>query len=174
VTALVAALTAPLAGQSRYFSTSDLQAAVDALDVVDLQGRRWTAADLRGRLVVLDFWASWCAPCLDQIPEFRRLREMHGSARFEVLAISVDSSSRRDLIAWLNRQGITWPQVHDGRAFNSPAVKRFGVRALPASLLVADGRIAAENLRGRQLAEAVRYLTSTSSFDAARVPIVIR
>jgi thiol-disulfide isomerase/thioredoxin len=170
-------ITAPVqtaAGQSRYFEHGDLQAVVDSLDVVDLQGRKWTASSLKGRVVLIDFWASWCAPCLSQIPELKQLRERYGADGFEVLAISLDSSPRRDMVAWLNRQGVAWPQVHDGRAFNSPAARRFGVRALPASLLVVDGRIAAESLQGKVLADAVRYLTSTSSLDAARVPIVIR
>ena len=163
----------PAAAQTPYFETRDLQAAVDTLNVVDLQGKRWRAADLRGRIVLIDFWATWCAPCLAQIPELKRLRTTYGE-RFEVLSISMDSRSRRDLVSWLNRLDVSWPQVHDGRAFSSPAVKSFGVAALPASLLVVDGKIAAANLRGKALEKAVDYLTSTSNFDAARVPIVIR
>jgi thiol-disulfide isomerase/thioredoxin len=147
-------LATPAPAQAPYFETRDLQRAVDALDVVDLKGTRWTAADLKARVVLIDFWATWCAPCLAQIPEFKRLRARFGE-RFEVLAISVDGRSRRDLVAWLNRQEVTWPQVHDGRAFSSPAARPFGVAALPASLLVVDGRIAATNLRGEQLSRAV-------------------
>jgi thiol-disulfide isomerase/thioredoxin len=161
------------AAQAPAFEKRELQASVDAIDVVDLDGRRWTAATLRGRIVLIDFWATWCAPCLSQIPEVKRLRARHGD-RFEVLAISLDTRTRRDLVSWLNRHDIRWPQVHDGRGFASPTARRFGVAALPASLLVVDGRIAAYNLRGRVLEDAVAYLTSTSSFDAARVPIVIR
>ncbi|HUE88728.1 MAG TPA: TlpA disulfide reductase family protein [Vicinamibacterales bacterium] len=146
---------APLAtAQAPYFETRDLQGAVDALNVVDLQDKRWTAADLKGRVVLIDFWATWCAPCLAQIPEFKRLRATYGE-QFEVLAISLDSRSRRDLVAWLNRQDVAWPQVHDGRAFSSPAARPFGVAALPASLLVVDGRIAAKNLRGEGLSRAI-------------------
>jgi thiol-disulfide isomerase/thioredoxin len=140
--------------QTPYFETRDLQRAVDGLHVVDLEGKRWTAADLEGRVVLIDFWATWCAPCLVQIPELKRLRARYGD-RFEVLAISLDSRSRRDLVAWLNRQDIVWPQVHDGRAFSSPAARPFGVAALPASLLVVDGRIVAANLRGERLAHAI-------------------
>ena len=172
--ALILLLAADLArAQAPYFRTPDLQAAVDALDVTDLQGKRWTAADLKARVVLIDFWATWCAPCLAQIPELKKLRATYGD-RFEVLAISVDSRSRRDLVAWLNRIGVSWPQVHDGRAFNSPAARPFGVAALPASVLVVDGKVAALNLRGKALEQALAYLTSTSNFDAARVPIVIR
>ena len=166
-------ITVPADAQTPYFAQGDLQSAVDTLDVVDLNGKRWTAADLRGRVVLIDFWATWCAPCLAQIPELKRLRATYGD-RFEVLSISMDSRHRRDLVAWLNRQEVSWPQVHDGRAFSSPAVRSFGVAALPASLLVMDGKIAAANLRGKALEKAVDYLTSTSNFDAARVPMVIR
>ena len=163
----------PVRAQAPYFEGADLQAAVDAIDMVDLTGKRWTAADLRGRVVLLDFWATWCAPCVTQMPEITRLRARFGQ-RFEVLAISLDSRSRRDLVSWLNRRGVDWPQVHDGRAFSSPSVRRFGVAALPASLLLRDGRIAAYNLRGAELEQAIAYLTSTRSFEAARVPIVMR
>jgi thiol-disulfide isomerase/thioredoxin len=159
--------------QAPFFEGQDLQAAVNQMEVTDLDGRRWTAADLKGRIVLIDFWATWCAPCLTQIPELKRMRAKFAD-RFEVLAISVDSRTRRDLIAWLNQREVDWPQVHDGRAFSSPVVRRFGVVALPASVLLVDGRIAAFNLRGRALEEAVAYLTSTSNFDAARVPIVMR
>jgi thiol-disulfide isomerase/thioredoxin len=151
----------PAVAQSRYFEQRDLQGAVDSLNVVDLEGRRWTAAELSNRVVLIEFWASWCAPCLAQFPDFKRLKEKHGQ-QFEILAISLNSSTRRDLVAWLNRQSVSWPQVHDGRAFNSPSVRPFGVKALPASLLVADGKIAAENLRGSELEKAVDYLLSTS------------
>jgi thioredoxin-like negative regulator of GroEL len=162
-----------LPSQAPYFDQRDLQAAANELSVVDLEGKRWTIADLRTRIVLIDFWATWCAPCLAEIPTLKRVRAAY-RGRFEVLSISLDRRNRRDMVAWLNRMGVAWPQVHDGRAFSSPTARAFGVSALPASLLLADGRIVAMNLRGQALERAVRHLTSTSNFDAARVPIVIR
>jgi thiol-disulfide isomerase/thioredoxin len=178
---LVTLTAAAAEGQSsRYFSFSadQLQRHVNTLDVVDMGGRRWTAADLRGRVVLLEFWATWCAPCLDQIPMLRGMRKTYGPERFEVIGLSLDSSSRRDFVAWINRQALPWPIVHDGRAFNGRVASAFGVQALPASLLLdADGRIAAQNLRGERLKRAVDALVqraSASNVDAARIPIVIR
>lgn len=170
---MVAVVASPVRAQVAPLAAPDLQKAVDRLDVADLEGRRWTAASLRGRVVLIDFWATWCAPCLAQLPELARLRDRYGE-RFEILAISLDGRQRRDVVAWLKRQGISWPQVHDGRGFSSPAARSFGVRALPASVLVADGAVVGANLRGDALEDAVRYFTSTSSLEAARVPIVIR
>ncbi len=156
---VVLALVAAGHAQAPYFSRTDLQLAVDAFEIVDLQGRRWTANDFKGRIVLIDFWATWCAPCLEQIPELQRLRKEYGPDGFEVLAISVNNSTRRDLVAWLNRQEMTWPQAHDGRGFNTRLVREFGVQALPASLLIGpDGKIAAQNVRGDRLVRAVRAL----------------
>jgi thiol-disulfide isomerase/thioredoxin len=176
--ALVTVLAAPVAAQTRYFSRGDLQSAIAELDATDLQGRRWNASTLAGRVVLIEFWASWCAPCLAEIPLLRTLRAAHGPERFEVLAVSLNSSDRRSLIAWVNRQGLDWPQIHEGRAFNGPTARMFGVRALPASILLDErGRVAAVNLRGTALKRAIDalvYRTSTSSLDAARIPIVRR
>jgi len=141
-----------------------LQAAADSLDLRALDGSPLTAAALRGRTVLLDFWATWCAPCLAELPNLRRLRERHGP-RFEVVGISVDVMTRRDLMAWLTRQRVAWPMVHDGRGFASPTIEKFRVGALPASVLLApDGTIVGLNLRGEALADRVAQLLQPPGF----------
>lgn len=177
VTAL-ALVAEPASAQSPYFSRADLQGAVAEFDAVDLEGRRWSGEELKGRVVLLEFWATWCAPCLSQIPLLRELRAQHGPERFEVLGVSLNSSQRRDFIAWVNRQRVSWPQIHDGRAFNGRVARTFGVRALPASVLIdRRGRVVAANLRDQALTRAVDALVygkSTRTFDAARMPMVKR
>ncbi len=136
-----------------------LTQALDAFDARDLGGARWTRRDLRGRVVLIDFWATWCASCLAELPALRRLRETHGSARFEILAVNLDVLARRDLVGWLRRNDVTWPQIADGRGYGSPLAHAFDVRSLPSSLLLdRDGRITAVNLRGKALADAVDRL----------------
>ena len=164
VAVLVAALLAPASAQTPYFSRGDLQRAVAELDATDLNGGRWNASTLSGRVVLIEFWASWCAPCLQEIPGLRELRAAHGPEQFEIVAVSLNSSGRRDLTAWINRQGLEWPQIHEGRAFNSPTARLFGVNALPASILLDQrGRIVAANLRGAALKRAVDALVAARS-----------
>jgi thiol-disulfide isomerase/thioredoxin len=127
-------------------------------DVRDMDDRRWTTASLRGRVVVLDFWATWCAPCLADIPWYRRIVERFDT-RVQVIGISLDTTDRRTLIAWLNRQRVDWPQVWDARGYDSPPADLFGVTALPTSVLVGpDGRVVAVNLRGERLVAAIEGL----------------
>jgi thiol-disulfide isomerase/thioredoxin len=136
-----------------------LTSAFAALDATDLRGRRWTAADLSGRVVILDFWATWCAPCLAEIPVLRRIHSTFDRDRVQVLGVSLDVTDRRSLTAWLNRQRIEWPQIWQDAGYEGELARRFGVRSLPASLLVgSDGRVMAQNLRGERLHRAVAAL----------------
>jgi thiol-disulfide isomerase/thioredoxin len=147
-------------GLTRQFAT---------LDVRDLNGRRWTAANLRGRVVVLDFWATWCAPCLAEIPWLRRVRERFGPDRLEILGVSLDVTDRRTVHTWLNRNRIEWPQVWEDRGYDSAVVNQFGVVSLPTSLLVdTDGTVVAVNLRGEHLLTAVERLVAASLHESAR------
>ncbi len=124
-----------------------------------MNGRRWTAENLRGRVVVLDFWATWCPPCWEEIPWLRRVQDGLDPARVQVLGITLDVTDRRTLVAWLNRRRVDWPQVREPHGYDGVLAARFGVSALPASVLVApDGRVVAVNLRGAQLVSAVEAL----------------
>lgn len=137
----------------------DLTRAFAALDVQDMSGRRWTAADLRGRVVVLDFWATWCAPCWREIPWLQRIHEKFDPARVQVLGVSLDVTSRRTLVSWINRRRVDWPQVWEPRGYESPLAEHFGVASLPTTLVIApDGRVVATQLRGARLVAAVAAL----------------
>lgn len=135
-----------------------LTEAFATFDVRDMDDRRWTTASLRGRVVLLDFWATWCAPCLADLPWYRQIVERFDT-RVQVIGISLDVTDRRTLAAWLNRQRVEWPQVWDARGYDSPLAERFGVTALPTSVLVdPNGRVVAVNLRAERLVAAVEGL----------------
>jgi thiol-disulfide isomerase/thioredoxin len=130
--------------------------AIETMRLVDLDGREWTAARLRGRVTLIDFWATWCAPCLTELPYVKQARARYGRHEFEVLGVSFDVSDRRTLVSWLNRHAVEWPQVFDGRGRTGPAARHFGVSAVPTSFLIgADGALVAMNLRGERLLAAI-------------------
>jgi thiol-disulfide isomerase/thioredoxin len=129
------------------------------LDATDVSGRRWTAGDLRGRVVLIDFWATWCAPCLADLPGLKRLRARHARADFEIVGVSLDATGRRSLVSWLNRNRIEWPQINEPGGYSAVTVRLFGVDRLPSTILVDhDGSIAATNLRGSELIDRVDAL----------------
>ena len=135
-----------------------LQAAVDRFDAVAIDGRRIATADLRGRTVLLDFWATWCAPCLAEIPTLREARRRHGD-RLVLVGISVDVQERASFIAWLRRQDIDWPQIFDGRGWTGPVVHPFALERVPFNVLVAaDGRVIGVDLRGERLLRTLDVL----------------
>jgi thiol-disulfide isomerase/thioredoxin len=164
---LTAAATAPPAGVAPQLSLpnaspaelASLTRAFASFDARDLSGRRWRAADLEGRVVLLDFWATWCAPCLADVPWLRRAREQFPVNRFVLLGVSLDTTERRTLNSWLNRQRVDWPQIWDDRGYDGPLARHFGVESLPRSVLFdAQGRAVATNVRAERLIATLHQL----------------
>jgi thiol-disulfide isomerase/thioredoxin len=171
---LTAAATASPAGVAPQLSPpnaspaelASLTGAFASFDARDLAGRRWRAKDLAGRVVLLDFWATWCAPCLADVPWLRQARDKFPVDRFVLIGVSLDTTDRRTLTAWLNRQRVDWPQIWDDRGFEGPLARRMGVETLPRSVLFdARGRAMATNLRGERLVATLNQL-----IDGARQP----
>lgn len=163
---LAAAFTAPgpTAGPGAGGTPEARAAASTALRsfaATDLSGRHWTAAGLGGRVVLLDFWATWCAPCLAELPRLRALREKHSRGDLEILGISLDVKSRRAFVSWLNRNRIDWPQIHDRAGYGGRVPRLFGVDALPRTVvLTREGAVAAVDLRGERLARLIDALVA--------------
>jgi peroxiredoxin len=118
------------------------------LNVASLAGAPLAWKDFAGRVVLVDFWATWCAPCRKSMPELQALHVKHAARGFTVLGVSIDE--RKDAAKvkkFASQRGITYPIALD--TASAPAWERFGVKAVPAAFLVdRDGRIVAE-WRGR-------------------------
>jgi len=140
------------------FQTCSNQAGAEApqIDAVALDGRRVSLADLRGKVVLIDFWATWCRPCVQEIPHVREAYERYNAEGFEVIGVSLDRQ-RQDLESFIARQRLAWPQIleAENRGAGQPS-SVYGVRAIPHTVLVGrDGRIVATDLRGSSLSSAV-------------------
>ncbi len=122
-------------------------------DVPGLDGPRVRLADLRGRPVVLDFWAAWCQPCLAEMDDLRAVRRRFGD-RVVIVGLDEDVTPDRPR-AYAAAHGLDWRQAFLGPEPN-PTDDRYDVRGLPSIWLVgADGRILATGLRGGRINAAV-------------------
>lgn len=121
----------------------------------DLAGKPLSVSGLKGKVVLVDFWATWCPPCRAEIPNVVKAHEKHHAAGFEVIGISLDSD-RAKLEGFLKAQKMTWPQYFDGAGWNNKLAKKYGVNSIPATyLLDREGKIIASDLRGEALEAAV-------------------
>ena len=116
-------------------------------------------SDLRGKVVLLDFWASWCRPCRMENPNVVKTYHKYHDKGFEIYSVSLD----RDKAGWIKAieaDGLIWPNhVSDLGYWQSQAAKIYGVSSIPATFLIGkDGRIIAKNLRGAALENALKEL----------------
>ncbi len=124
-------------------------------EVTDLAGKPLASGSLRGKVVLIDFWATWCMPCMVELPFVMKTYNAFHENGFEIIGVSLDQDRQR-LEAFLKVKDLRWPQYNDGLFWETKLVLKYGVEALPATyLLDREGRIAGINLRGDQLQQAV-------------------
>lgn len=121
----------------------------------DLAGKPLSVSGLKGKVVLIDFWATWCPPCRAELPHVIKVYEKQHAKGFEVVGISLDSD-RAKLDSFLKTQKMTWPQYFDGAGWGNKLAKKYGVNSIPATyLLDREGKIIAKGLRGEALDAAV-------------------
>lgn len=110
------------------------------------------------KYTLVDFWASWCAPCMAEVPYLKQAYdEFHGKG-FEIYGVSLDNDNGKWLAA-IRDNGMDWVHVSDLNGFDNLAAKDYAVQSIPANFLIdAQGRIVARNLRGEALHKKVEEL----------------
>jgi thiol-disulfide isomerase/thioredoxin len=116
--------------------------------LTDASGKKVSLSSLRGKVVYLDFWATWCAPCLAEMPASLELRKKFAGRDVVFLYVSLDSQAAdwQKYLATKQVASLNAVQLHDGGAFDGPAPKAFNVQSIPSYWLIGrDGRILANN-----------------------------
>jgi len=121
----------------------------------DTAGKPLSLSGYRGKVVLVDFWATWCGPCITELPNVLATYEKHHSAGFEIIGISLDQDGKK-LANFVKEKKMTWPQFFDGNGWQNKLAQQYGVNSIPATyLLDREGKIVAKDLRGEKLEAAV-------------------
>ncbi|MFN3758167.1 MAG: redoxin domain-containing protein [Algoriphagus aquaeductus] len=121
------------------------------IELPDPNGNMVKLSDLRGKYVLIDFWAAWCKPCRQENPNVVRLYNQYKSKGFEVFGVSLDRT-KEDWVKAIADDQLTWTHVSDLKYFNSAAAELYKIEAIPATYMIdPDGKIIAKDLRGPSL-----------------------
>lgn len=129
----------------------------------DQDGKPVSIAAFKGKYVLIDFWASWCYPCREEIPNLIRNYNAYKDQNFTILSISLDEHQDK----WLNAVAahkMPWTQLVDLKAWEGELVTYYGIKGIPSTLLIdPKGRIVAKDLRGIALGKKLKELFKKSS-----------
>lgn len=124
------------------------------IEMTDPEGKIRRLSDLRGKIVLIDFWASWCAPCRRENPNVVAMYKKYNASGFEVFSVSLDKATDKEKWkAAIQNDGLIWPNhVSDLNYFQCKAALDYGVTSIPFTVLVdKEGKIIATNLRDESL-----------------------
>lgn len=145
---------------SRYKELSKLAIGSEAPDILmnTPSGEALSLSSLRGKVVLIDFWASWCKPCRMENPNVVKLYNKYKNKGFEILGVSLD----REKSAWeqaIKDDNLTWKHISDLAFWNSTVVKQYNITGVPYTVLVdKEGKIIAKGLRGPQLEQKLEEI----------------
>lgn len=111
------------------------------LSFTTVDGKKFDLADLRGKVVLIDFWATWCPPCVEEVPQLVETYEKFKGQGFEIVGISLDTD-KSALEKFTAENKMTWPQFFDGKGWDNELAQRFKIQSVPTMwLLGRDGKL---------------------------------
>jgi peroxiredoxin len=123
-----------------------------------LDGTEIDVSKMTDKVVLVDYWATWCMPCMQELPRVKTIYEKYHAKGFEIVGISLDED-KEALEKTIKDRKITWPQAFDGDAWDTALAKQYGIQSIPTTFLIGkDGKIAGLNMRGDTLEKKVAEL----------------
>jgi peroxiredoxin len=130
-------------------------------DEKDVAGKSFSIANYKGKVVLVDFWATWCGPCVQELPNVLNAYEKYHAKGFEIVGISLDKDESK-LTTFTTDRKMPWQQFFDGKMWQNKLAVKYGINSIPATyLLDGEGKIIARNLRGEALDEALAKALAT-------------
>ena len=124
----------------------------------DPNGGAVDLAGLRGKVVLIQYWATWCTPCKADMPTLRDMLSEYGSKGFAVLGVNLDTN-RQEVVAYLRENRLPWPQVYEEGGLDSRLANEMGIFTLPTMLLVdQQGKVVNRNLQAAELEDELKKL----------------
>jgi thiol-disulfide isomerase/thioredoxin len=124
-------------------------------DEKDVAGKAISIGAYKGKVVLVDFWATWCGPCVMELPNVLETYKKHHPKGFEIVGISLDQSKEK-LTNFTASKEMPWQQFFDGKGWSNKLAVRYGIHSIPMTyLLDQEGKIIGKGLRGEDLENAV-------------------
>ena len=121
----------------------------------DVNGQPLSIANYKDKVVMIDFWATWCGPCVGELPNVIATYQKHHAQGFEIIGVSLDSE-RGKLTAFTKEKDMTWQQFFDGQGWGNKLAVKYGIESIPSDFLLdGNGKIIGKDLRGEKLEAAV-------------------
>jgi len=117
----------------------------------DFLGQPVSIAKYKGKIVLIDFWATWCGPCVAELPNVLEAYKKYHDKGFEIIGISLDKEEAK-LKSFIAEKNVTWQQYFDGKGWENKLGQKYGIKSIPATFLLdREGKIIAKDLRGPAL-----------------------